>query len=50
MKPVKTFAEYMNDDERVTPAEREKIYFEIALIGKMIKAREKTPETGGRPL
>lgn len=41
MKQVKTFSEYMNDDNRVSSAEREKINFEIELIGKMIEAREK---------
>ena len=40
MKQVKTFSEYMNDETRVTPAEREKINFEIELIGKMVEARE----------
>lgn len=40
MKHVKTFNEYMNDSERITAAEREKINFEIDLIGKMIEARE----------
>lgn len=30
----------MNDETRVSPAEREKINFEIELIGKMIEARE----------
>ncbi len=30
----------MNDEERVSPAEREKINFEIELIGKMVEARE----------
>ncbi len=40
MKQVKTFSEYMNDEERVSPAEREKIKFEIELIGKMVEARE----------
>lgn len=39
-KEIKTFADYMNDDTRVTPAEREKINFEVELIGKMIEARE----------
>ena len=39
-KDVRTFAEYMNDESRVSPAEREKINFEVALIGKMIEARE----------
>ena len=40
MKQVKTFNEYMNDNERVSPAERDKINFEIELIGKIIEARE----------
>ena len=40
-KDVKTFAEYMADESRVTPAEKEQIAFEVALIGKMIEAREK---------
>jgi len=40
MKQVKNFSEYMNDETRVSPAEREKINFEIELIGKMIEARE----------
>ncbi len=40
MKQVKTFDEYMNDESRVTLAEKEKINFEIELIGKMIEARE----------
>ena len=39
-KPVKTIEDYMNDETRVTPAERERINFEVALIGKMIEARE----------
>ena len=30
----------MNDETRVNPAERERINFEVALIGKMIEARE----------
>ena len=37
---VKSFSEYMDDEERVSPAERERINFEIALIGKMIEVRE----------
>ena len=41
MKTVKTFSEYMKDETRVSVAEREKINFEIELIGKMIEAREK---------
>lgn len=40
MKPVRTFSEYMRDETRVTSAEKEKINFEIELIGKMIEARE----------
>lgn len=39
-KDIKTFADYMADDSRVSPAEREKINFEIELIGKLIEARE----------
>lgn len=41
MKQIKTFSDYMNDDTRVSLAEREKINFEIELIVKMIEAREK---------
>ena len=39
-KTIETFADYMGDEERVSPAEREQINFEIALIGKIIEARE----------
>jgi len=39
-KPVKTIDDYMNDETRVTPAERERINFEVSLIGKMIETRE----------
>ena len=39
-KPVKTIDDYMNDETRVSPAERERINFEVSLIGKMIEARE----------
>lgn len=39
-KEINTFADYFNDESRVTPEEREKINFEVELIGKMIKARE----------
>jgi ribosome-binding protein aMBF1 (putative translation factor) len=39
-KVIDTFSDYMNDDTRVSPAERERIIFEISLIGKMIEARE----------
>lgn len=41
IKEIHTIADYMADEDRVSPAEREKIYFEVALIGKMIEAREK---------
>lgn len=40
MKQVRTFSEYMNDETRVSSAEREKINFKNELIGKMIEARE----------
>lgn len=39
-KVIDTFSDYMNDETRVSPAERERINFEISLIGKMIEARE----------
>jgi DNA-binding XRE family transcriptional regulator len=39
-KAIDTFSDYMNDETRVSPAERERINFEISLIGKMIEARE----------
>jgi len=39
-KEIRTIDDYMNDETRVSPAERERIYFEVALIGKMIEARE----------
>lgn len=35
-----TFNDIMNDDSLVTPAERDTINFEVALIGKLIEARE----------
>lgn len=35
-----TFNDIMNDDSLVTPAERATINFEVALIGKLIEARE----------
>ena len=38
-KTIDTFSDYMNDETRVSPAERERINFEISLIGKMIEAR-----------
>lgn len=40
MKKYKTFDEMYNDDNFVTPEEREKINFEVSLIGKMIEARK----------
>jgi len=39
-KVIDTFSDYINDDTRVSPAERERLNFEVALIGKMIEARE----------
>lgn len=36
-----TFNDLMNDDSLMTPAERATINFEVALIGKLIEAREK---------
>ena len=41
MEKYKTFDEMFNDDEFVSPQEREEINFEVELIGKMIEAREK---------
>ena len=40
MNKVKTFSEYLNDEKRVSPAERGQIQFEIELIGKVIEARK----------
>jgi DNA-binding XRE family transcriptional regulator len=40
MNKYKTFDEMFNDDEFVTPEDREQINFEVDLIGKMIQARE----------
>lgn len=39
-KVIDTFSDYMNDETRVGPVERERINFEVSLIGKMIEARE----------
>jgi DNA-binding XRE family transcriptional regulator len=39
-KVIDTFTDYMNDETRVIPADKDRINFEIALIGKMIEARE----------
>jgi DNA-binding XRE family transcriptional regulator len=41
-KAIDTFSDYMDDETRVSPTERERINFEISLIGKMIEAREKS--------
>ena len=35
-----TFNKMFNDNEFVTPEERERINFEVSLIGKIIEARE----------
>lgn len=35
-----TFSDYMNDEEKVSKAEKAQIEFETALIGKLIEARE----------
>ncbi len=40
MKEINTFADYMSDETRVSREERQKINFEVELIGKMIEARE----------
>ena len=37
---INTITDYLNDEKRVSPAERERINFEVALIGKLIEARE----------
>ena len=34
------FRDFYDDDSNVSPAERAKIEFEVALIGKLIEARE----------
>ena len=39
-KQIRTITDYMNDETRVSPADRERINFEAAIIGKMIEARE----------
>ena len=39
-KVIDTLSDYINGETRVSPAERERINFEISLIGKMIEARE----------
>lgn len=35
-----TFSDYINDESRVSKAERAQMEFEAALIGKLIEARE----------
>ena len=40
-RTIDTFSDYMADETRISSAERERINFEISLIGKMIEAREK---------
>lgn len=40
MKEINTLADYMNDENRVSPEERQRINFEAELIGKIIEARE----------
>lgn len=40
-KEIVTFDDYMSDEDRVSPSEREQILFEASLIGKMVEAREK---------
>ena len=41
MNNYKTFNDMFNDDNFVSPEEREQINFQVSLIGKMIEAREK---------
>jgi ribosome-binding protein aMBF1 (putative translation factor) len=36
----KSFHDFYNDDQNISPTERAKIEFEVELIGKMIAARE----------
>lgn len=40
MKKYETFSNMFNDDDVISPEERERINFEVQLIGKMIEARE----------
>lgn len=40
MKKYTNFDEMFNDDEYVSPEEREQINFQVELIGKIISARE----------
>ena len=41
-KEITPFDDYMTDEDRVSPSEREQILFEASLIGKMVAAREKS--------
>ena len=41
MKQVNTFSEYMNDEERVSPAEREKINFGTCRAQRSKTARDR---------
>ena len=36
----RTFSDYMNDEAKVPPVEKNRIEFEAELIGKLIEARE----------
>ena len=47
-KIIDTFSDYMNDETRVSAAERERINFEISLIGKMIEAGEEKGLSRGK--
>lgn len=40
MKKYTSFDEMFNDDDYVSPEEREQINFQVELIGKIIEARE----------
>ena len=40
MKEISTLADYMNDETRVSPEERQRINFQVELIGKIIETRE----------
>lgn len=40
MKEISTLADYMNDETRVSLEERQRINFQVELIGKIIEARE----------
>lgn len=40
MKKHQTFEEMFNDNDFISPEEREQINFEVDLIGKMIEAKK----------